>query len=150
MAQGDENVRIHHRTPDLCLLDVLEVDGDQGFVSALQSVGDDDVTSRLQRGKAVQISGLHVFQRVFPAADVEGVAVREEGTAVQLLDVVGHHTGIIRPQEGKVSELPEVELDRSEFIREIDLFKAGALHKAVELLEQRLAGFGVKIRKVYF
>ena len=48
-----------------------------------------------------------MLQRVFPAAYVQRIAVREEGPAAQGLDIIGHHPGIIRPQEGEVPISPK-------------------------------------------
>ena len=62
-----------------------------------------------------------MLQRVFAAADVERVAVGEEGLAAALLDEIGDDLGIVGAQERQIAELAEMQLDGDEFAVKIDL-----------------------------
>ena len=79
------------------------------------------MTASGERGIAVEIRGIHVLQRVFAAADVERVAVGEEGLAAALLDEIGDDLGIVGAQERQIAELAEMQLDGDEFAVKIDL-----------------------------
>ena len=79
------------------------------------------MTAGGERGIAVEIRGIHVLQRVFAAADVERVAVGEEGLAAALLDEIGDDLGIVGAQERQIAELAEMQLDGDEFAVKIDL-----------------------------
>ena len=122
MRQRDENIGVHHGAADACGLAVFAAhDRDLDIVRALEPVGDDDVTAGGERGIAVEIRGIHVLQRVFAAADVERVAVGEEGLAAALLDEIGDDLGIVGAQERQIAELAEMQLDGDEFAVKIDL-----------------------------
>lgn len=56
-----------------------------------------------------------MLQRVFAAADIERVAVGDEGLTAAFLDEVGDDLGIVRAQKRQVAELAEVQLDGDEF-----------------------------------
>ena len=64
-----------------------------------------------------------MLQRVFAAADIERVAVGDEGLTAAFLDEVGDDLGIVRTQERQVAELAEVQLDGDEFAVKVDLGK---------------------------
>ena len=122
MRQRDEDIGVHHGAADACGLAVFAAhDRDLDIVRALEPVGDDDVTAGGERGIAVEIRGIHVLQRVFAAADVERVAVGEEGLAAALLDEIGDDLGIVGAQERQIAELAEMQLDGDEFAVKIDL-----------------------------
>ena len=75
-------------------------------------------------GEAVFIGGVQVVQGVFPAAHVQGVAVGEEGLAAQLLHQVGHHLGVVGPQEGQVARLAKVDFNGGVLVGKIDVANA--------------------------
>ena len=64
-----------------------------------------------------------MLQRVFAAADIERVAVGDEGLTAAFLDEVGDDLGIVCAQERQVAELAEVQLDGDEFAVKVDLGK---------------------------
>ena len=64
-----------------------------------------------------------MVERVGAAADIERVAVCDEGPAAAFLDEVGDDLGIVRTQERQVAELTEVQLDGDELAVKVDLGK---------------------------
>ena len=89
-----------------------------------------------------------MLKRVFAAAHVERVAVREEGLAAQLLDHVYHGARVIGTQEGQVAQLAKVDLDCNELVLEVDLLYAGALDEALELVQLALAAVRTQVGEV--
>ena len=149
VGQGDHHVGIHNGLADLGLLHILQIDGNQGLVGALQAVGNDHMAAGLQRGEAVHIGGVQMVKGVLAAAHIEGVAVGQEGLAAQLLHIVCHHPGIVGPQKGQISVLAKMDLDGGVLIGEVDGFKAGGLHQPVQLFQQVLLAGGLEGGKVY-
>ena len=90
-----------------------------------------------------------MLKRMFAAADIEGIAVRQEDFAAELLDIVRHNLGILRAEIGEVTELPEVNFDSGKIVFKMNGFKACALHQPVKLLGKGFAGCSVKISEVY-
>ena len=90
-----------------------------------------------------------MVQRVFAAADIQGVAVRQEGLAALTFYQIRHGFGPVGAEIGHVARLTEVELDGDEFVLEVDLLKAGGLHEAAQLFE-RADLVRVQIGKIYF
>lgn len=62
-----------------------------------------------------------MLERVFAAADIERVAVGDEGPAAAFFDKIGDDLGIVRTQERQVAELTEVQLDGDELAVKVDL-----------------------------
>ena len=111
VVHRNDDVRVHHGVADLGLPDKLPLgDGDQGFVGAFKSVGDDDLAAGGGGAEAVEHGHIQVIDGIFPAPHVQGVAVGEEGDAPLLPDQVGHHLDIVGAQVGQVALLPEVDL----------------------------------------
>ena len=117
VGERDDDVGIHESVADLGLMHVLAVfDRNQGLVRALEAVRDDDVATGGIRGEAVLVRAIDMLKRVFAAAHVERVAVREEGLAAQPLDHVYHGARVIGTQEGQVAQLAKVDLDGNELV----------------------------------
>ena len=151
VGEGDDDVGVHQGAADLGRGTVLRaLDRDFHLIRALQAIGDDDVAARGERGEAVGIGGVHMLERMLAAADVERVAVGQEGTAAQFLDEVGHGLGIVRPQIGQIAELAEVHLDGDEFILKIDLVHAGLQQKLAQLLLLVQAGMAAEVGEIYW
>ena len=149
VGERDNDVGIHEGVANLGLLHVLAVfDRDQGLVRALEAVGDDDVAAGGIRGEAVLVRAIDMLKRVFAAAYVKRVAVREEGLAAQLLDHVYHGARVIGAQEGQVAQLAKVDLDGNELVLEVDLLYAGALDEALELVQLALATVRAQVGEV--
>ena len=152
VGQGDEHVRVHHRTADLGGLHILPaLHGNLHLVVALQAVGDQDVAAGGVGGEAVDISRFDVVQGVFPAAHIQGIAVRQEGLAAVGLHQVHHGPGPVGAEVGQVARLAEVHLDGHVLAVHIDIAEAGGHHQPGQLLGQVLppAG-GAEVRKVDF
>ena len=138
MAQRDHDIGIHNRLADLCFPDQRQIDGDMCLIRSFESIGNNHMTARLQRGETVEISRVHVVERVFTAADVERVAVGQKNAAAQRAHVVRHDPGVLRAQIGEVAQLAEVDLDGGVAVGKIDGLEARLLEQPVQLLGQRL------------
>lgn len=136
MRQRNKHVRIHDGGADLRFLDVLAVYGNEGLVRAFKPVGDYDVAADLHGRKAVHIRRVDVVEGVLAASDVQRVAVGEEGSAGQLLDVIRNYLCVIGTQESEVPVLAEVHFYRCKLVLKVDALKARLLHKAVQLLQE--------------
>ena len=150
VGEGDYDVRVGQGLAYLGLLDVLAaLHGDERLVRALQAVGDDGVHAGLEGVEAVAVCAVEMVERIFAPADVERVAVGEEGLAAQLLDIVADCGGPVRAQEGEVARLAEVHLDGDELAVKVDALKASGLHEAAQLDEQALP-MGSHVGEIYF
>ena len=137
VGQGDDHIGLHDGLSDLGGLDVLRpLHGHLHVVVAPQAVTDDHLAAGRQRGEAVLIGCVQVLQGVFPAAGIEGVAVGEEGDAPQALHHIGHHLGVIGPQECQVSRLTEMHLDGHQLTLKVDLPDARRAHQLLQLVQQ--------------
>ena len=135
MGQGDEHVGVHHRPADLGLLHILAaLHGDVHLVIALEAVGNDDVAAGGIGGKTVDIGRFQVIQRVFAAAHIQGVAVRQEGLAALAFYQIRHGLGPVGPQIGQVARLAEVHLDGHILAVHVDVAETGSHHQPGQLL----------------
>ena len=150
MSEANHDIGIHERLANLGLVHVLAaLDRNERLVGALEAVGDDDLTARGVRGKAVLVGGVDVLERVFAAADIERVAVGEEGLTAQLLHDVRDGAGVVGAQKAQVAQLAKVNLDGNELVLKVDLLNTGAADEALELVELALASMRAQIRKVH-
>ena len=149
VRQGDEDVGVHHGAADLRVFDVLAaLDGHLHLVVALQAVGDDDLTARRHRAEAVEIGGIHVVKRIFSSADIQGVAVGQEGLAAALPDKIRHRFRPVRAQECEVARLSEVQLDCRILVLEVNVAHPRRLHQSGQLLLEILVIIRAQIRKI--
>ncbi len=96
MVQRDDDVRVHDRPADFCFLHVLAAfNRHEHIVRAFQPVGDDDMTVRGKRRKAVLISGIEMVERVFPAAHIQRIAIRQKRLAAEFLDDPHDHGRVV-------------------------------------------------------
>ena len=123
-------------------------DWDLDVVRALESVRDDHLAARGERGEAVLVGGLDVVERVLPATDVERVRVREERTPTGVLDEVRERLHPVRTQHGETPRLTEVHLDGRILPVEVQLPQPGGLQETCELLLQVLAVVAAEIREI--
>ena len=150
VRERDYDVRIREGAAYLGLLHILAaLNGDERLVRSLETVCDDGVYARLEGVIAVFIGAVEVVERVFAPADIEGVAVREEGLAAQLLHIVADDPRPVRTQVRKVARLAEVYLHGDELSGKVDVFKPGRLHETLELQKQTLP-VGAHIGKIDF
>ena len=149
VRQGDEDVGVHHGAADLGVFDILAaLDRHLHLVVALQAVGDDDLAARRHRAEAVEIGGIHVVKRIFSSADIERVAVCQEGLAAALPDKIRHRFRPVRAQECEVARLSEVQLDRRVLVFEVNVAHARRLHQSGQLLLEILVIIRAQIRKI--
>ena len=73
-----------------------------------------------------------MVERVFAPADVEGVAVGDEGFAAQLTHQVADGARVVGAQEGEVARLPEVQLDGDELALEVNAVNPGLEHQLAQ------------------
>ena len=137
MGQGDEHIGVHHRPADLGLLHILAaLHGDGHLVIALQTVGNNDMAAGGIGGKTVDIGRFHVIQRVFAAADIQGVAVRQEGLAALTFYQIRHGFGPVGAEIGHVARLAEMHFDGHIFAVHVDVAETGSHHQPGQLLGQ--------------
>ena len=75
-----------------------------------------------------------MFQGMFTAARIKGVAVRQEGTTAQFFNDVGNGFDVLRTQGGQTAQFPEMEFDGNEFTFKVDISDAGLLTELLQLL----------------
>ena len=105
------------------------------------------MAARREWGEAVDIRRIHVLERVFPAADIECVAVGQKRPSASGLNKVRHGLRVIRAQIRKVSKLAEVQLDGDNFPFKIDIPHSGGSQQLLQLLLQ--TRMTAEIGKVY-
>ena len=152
MGQGYEYVRVHNGPADFGLFDIFAaLHGHEDLVVALETVADEDVAAGGIGVEAVDVGGLNVVQRVGTAADVEGVAVGQVGTATLILHQIRHHLGPVGPQEGDVARFTQMHLDGYVFAVHVNVAETGGHNETGELLQQIFPEAGAaEIRKVDF
>ena len=137
MGQGDEHIGVHHRPADLGLLYILAaLYGDSHLVIALQTVGNNDMAAGGIGGKTVDVGRFHVIQRVFAAADIQGVAVRQEGLAALTFYQIRHGFGPVGAEIGHVARLAEIHFDGHILAVHVDVAETGSHHQPGQLLLQ--------------
>ena len=137
MREGDEIIGVHDGASDFGLLDVIAaLHRDERLVCALESVCDDDMAAGGEGVIPVHISGIEVVECVLASADIEGIAVGEEGLAAVLLHDIDDDLGVIRAQVREVAGLAEMDLDGGIAVGEIKGIDSGALDEETELLEE--------------
>ena len=135
VVERNDDIGVHDGAPDPRLLEQFAVRHRHGnIVGPLEAVADDDVTAGRVGRKSVEISGLDMFESVFPGADIEGIAVGEEGAAAALLDLVRDGAGEVGAQEREVARLAEVNFNRGETILKIDRIDSGPFDQCGEFL----------------
>lgn len=113
------------------------------------SAKNDRLTSNGKGGKAVLPGTVQMFQGIFTAAGVQGVAVREIGQAAQLLHHVHHGSGVIRAEEADVPQLSEMHFNSYEFFLHINGFDPSLLQQLFKLCGETVSKrFCVKICKI--
>ena len=90
-----------------------------------------------------------MLDRVFPAADIERVAVGQKRPSASGLDKVRHGLGVVWAQIRQVSKLTEVQLDGDNFPFKIDIPHSGGSQQLLQLLLLVQARVTAKIGKVY-
>ena len=149
MTQADDDIGVHHGASDLRFLYIIAAFyRDQHVVRALQTVGDQNVTTCGKRGESVHISALDMIQRIFASADIERVAVRQKRFAAQLLHDVDHRLCVIRAQVGKVARLAKVDFNCRIFILKINVGDARFFNQMRKLLLQSVVSVCAQVGKI--
>ena len=150
VRQRNKDVCIHDCLTDFGFLDIFAAFyRDIGFICALQTIGNDDMTTRGERRKAVDIRRIQMIERIFAAADIERVAVGQKRFAAAFLDKVYDRFGPVGTQIRQIAWLPKVDLDGCKFLIEVDFPHAGGLHQTGELLRKIFGQCGAEIAKMY-
>jgi hypothetical protein len=109
------------------------------LIGAAQAVGDEHLTAGSHGPEAVELGTGQVFQRVFAAARVQGVAVGQKGHTPLLLAQVGHGLGVVGPQKGQVAQLTKVHFDGYELAVHVNVLDAGGDAQTAQLFRQASA-----------
>ncbi len=147
MGQADKNVRVHDGASDFCFLQNFPAaDGNGDVVGAFESIADQNRTTGRQRRETIFPGALQMFERVFTAAHVQGVAVGQKGFATHFFDDVDDGLGIIRTQEAEVAQLTEMHFDGDKLALHIDLAHTRGADQFLQFDRQPVAkGNGAKV-----
>jgi len=146
VAQADEDVSVHHSTADLGSLDIFAAfHRNFHIIGTLEAVADENRTAHRHGSKTIFPGTVEMFQRVFPAAGIEGIAVGKEGLAAQGLDYICHRTGIVGTQEAQIAQLTEVHLDGDKLAFHIDLIDTGSADQTLELERETFSELGPEV-----
>ena len=85
---------------------------------------------------------------IFAAADIEGVAVGQEGDAAGLPDDIGHDARIVGAQVGQIAQLAEMELDGGQLALERHVVQPGPAEHLFKALQNGGPQADVKIGKI--
>ena len=136
MCQTDDNISVHNGPANFSLLHILAIFHRHfHIVSPLETVTDDNLTARGQRIKAVHIGNIHVFQRMFAAAGIQGVAVRQKRQAALLFNQIGYDLGILGTQKCQISHFPKMHFYGHEFAFHVNIFYAGSDTESSEFFQ---------------
>ena len=150
VGQADKDVGVHDGAADLGGLAEFAVGHRHlDLVGAAQPVADQHLAAGGHRPEAVQLGALEMLEGVFPLAGVEGVAVGQKGHAALLFAQVGHHLGVVGPQEGQVAQLPKVHLDGHEAPVHLNIPDPRRQTQPAQLLGQAGTHRAPKIGKIY-
>ena len=150
MVEGDDDVGVHNGPANFGgLAEDAAMDRHFYIVGALEAVADENLAAGGVGAEAVAQRRVQMIQGVFPGADVEGVAVGEEGIAPQLLDVIGDVPGKVGAEKRQIAQLAEVNFNGHIFSLEIDLVHTCGLHQLPQLRLVILSVFHAKIGKIY-
>ena len=137
VGQADEHIRVHDGAADLGGLAVFAAGHRHlHLIGAAQAVADEHLTAGGHGPEAVELGAGQMFQRVFAAAGVQGVAVGQKGHTPLLLAQVGHHLGVVGPQKGQVAQLTKMHFDGHELALHVQLTDPGRQAQAAELFQQ--------------
>ena len=152
VGQGNEHVRVHHGAANFGLLHIFTaLHGDSHLVVALQTVGDDDVAAGGIGGEAVDIGRFQMIQRIFAAADIQGVAVGQEGLAPLTFHQISHGFSPVGPEVSHVARLSKVHFDGYIFAVHVNVAKTGGHHQTGQLLGKVLPPCGAaEVCKINF
>ena len=137
VIQGNNDVGIHDRTPDLRFVNVFAVrNGNGDVIGSFQAVPDDDMASDGIRCKSISIRGFDVLERVFAGTDIQGVAVGQKRLAPKSQNLIDHRPSKIRTQKREIAGLAEMDLDRGKTPLEINLIHPRFPHQQFEFALQ--------------
>jgi len=150
VRKADKHVRIHHGAADLRFLYVFAAYNRHGdVVRALESVPDQDGAAHGHRRKAVFPCAIQVLKRIFAAAGIHGVAIRQKRLPAFFLHQIRNGLRIIRAQIADVAELAEMHFNCHELAFHIDRTDARPAHQLFQLCGQPVAiGGRTEIRKI--
>ena len=151
MVQGYEYIRIHYGMTDIGLLAIDAVRYRyRNIIGSAQAVADDDLAARADRIEAVDICAVKVVQGILPASRIQRIAVRQEGHPVSFPNQLRHGSRVIRTEESKVPEFPEMHLDGYKLLVHVHFADSCPAAKLLQLFSNRHIRFRPEIRKIYF
>ena len=150
MVERDKDIGIHDRSADFGLLDILAVNRYQRLVGALEAVGNQDMAAGGKGVEAVLIGAVQMVQRIFAAADIQGVAVGQEGSAAHFTNQINDNFCVVWAQVSQISRFTEVNFDCCKFVLKINLTNAGFDSQSAQLFGQIAAELYLHGGEVYF
>ena len=151
MAQGDEDVRVHHCLADLRFPDVFAaLNGNVYVVGSFQAVGDQDVAAGIVGIEPILISAFQMVEGVFAAAHIQRVAVSQERFAAHIFDHVDDGAGIVGTKVRQVARFSEVDLDGDEFAVQFHGWKTCFAQKPFQFRLQCVSHLHPQVCVVYF
>ena len=151
VGEADENIGIHNGAANLGFLDIFAPgNGHQCFVRAFESVANDDRTIHRKGRKTVLPGAFQMFQGIFAAAGIHGVAIGQERLAAKILDRVNNRARIVGAQVADVAKLPKVQFDGNKAALHINMADASFFDHFLQLGGQAIAkSLGAKICKIH-
>ena len=83
----------------------------------------------------MHIGNIHMFQRVFAAAGIKRVAVRQKRQTALFLDQISNNLSILRTQKSQIAHLAKMHLDSHEFAFHINVLNASSYAQAAQFFQ---------------
>ena len=151
VGEADENIGIHNGAANLGFLDIFTAHhGHQGFVCAFEPVANDDGAIHRKGRKTVLPCAFQMFQGIFAATGIHGIAVGQERLTAKILDRINNRTRIVGAQVTDVAKLPKMQFDGNKTALHINVADASFFDHFLQLGGQTIAkSLGAKIRKIH-
>lgn len=145
VGEADQDIGIHQCTAYLGLFHVFTCNRNQHFIRTLQAVSDQDMTAGGVGHETVAVGALQMVEGMLAPTDIERIAISKKRTSSQLLDQLHHRSGVVGPEKGEVSRLPEVNLDCGELVLEVNGANASLLEQAFKLVQTGVSILAAKV-----
>ena len=136
MGQGDQDIRIHQRTADLCLFDILALHRNKYLIGTFQSVCDDNRAAGSIRSKSIHICSLQMIYRIFTASYIQRITICQKRFSTLFFYDICNDFCIIRAQKCQISIFSKMNFDRCIMILKINVFDTSSLYQPCQLLHQ--------------
>ena len=138
VGESNDNISVCQCTAHLCFLHQLTIRyREECFIGTLQTIGDNSMTADTEWIESVFKGRVKMLKSFLAAADIESIAVGNEGFAALFPDKVNYSLYVVRTEVGDISPLTEVHLDGNEFALHINISQTCLLSQLFQLLRQR-------------